>query len=199
MALPIIILAFTIVLALFYNTAAALDSKIRTKLATMQNDARVKLANVAPAPVTKTQNSFYQYQEIHKTFGNPPKWIYDAYKPDFSVEKAEVAKYLKEKIDTIEAINRATKKPNYYDPRILDFSDPRMTIPQHKNAAYLLALDARDKGRKDNIRTAIENILTIGKLADHSSQCESLICVLIGFACQGIQFSAAENIWGPKA
>lgn len=170
---------------------------MRVRLANVQAEARTLFLSCLPARVPDHRNAAIVYDKAFEAFGkNMPNWFNHSGNPDFDTTKENVDKFLKDKKDVLTLLHQAVTMPDHYIEidlsRLLMF--PTLDFIDRRNAARLLALDARSNAARGEIKDAMESINDIRSLATHTLQIPYLINVMIATAVDGIGTRTLENI-----
>jgi hypothetical protein len=186
---------FGIVLAICFCVLLILDNTIQIKLAVIRSEALSVALALQPPQVSDHLNASLIYEKAFKAMEEEklPDWWEEIAEPAFDSSKGEVREFLEGKKGALTLLQRAASMPEYY-VRVdyLKGKVPRL-IP-YKNAASLLALDARYKAANGEIDASFQNIAAIRLMAAQLKNTPAIMAVMIAAAVQQTGTRTVENI-----
>jgi hypothetical protein len=192
--------AVALLLMTFWN----LDLAVRQRLAAVHIEAGNIGLSVAPPRVPDRQNAALVYQRAFDAMASSSDWpqhevLGEEYldgESDFDFVKPEITAFLQSQQPAIRLLRQAAEMPGCYFER--PFTQPNIGIllPEIQNlreAARLLALDARNQAARGDRQAALADARTILALADHTASDPFLMSALASYALQSMAFTVAQN------
>ena len=186
---------FGVVLAMCFCVLLILDNTTRIKFGVIRSEALSVALALQPPRVSDRLNASLIYEKAFKTMEEKelPDWWWKIAEPAFDSSKGKVRAFLEGKKGALTQLQRAASMPGYYvKVDYLKGEFPRL-IP-YKNAAGLLALDARNKAANGEIDASLKNIMAIRLMAAQLKNTPALVAVIMAAAVQQIGTRTVENI-----
>lgn len=186
---------FGIVLAICFCVLLILDNTTRIKFGVIRSEALSVALALQPPRVSDRLNASLIYEKAFKAMEEKelPDWWGEISEPAFDSSKGEVRAFLEEKKGALTLLQLAASMPGYYvKVDYLKGELPRL-IP-YKNAAGLLALDARCKAGNREIDASLKNIAAIRLMAAQIKDTPAIIAVIMAAAVQQTGTRTVENI-----
>ena len=191
--------AIVAALVIMSATVAIMDSPVRSKLLSAQQEAVALAKTLQPAEVPDDLNAAIVYRKAFDEMGDLPRWVDSAsWKSDFDWTSGKINDYLQSKQKALELIKRAAKMNDYYiDTQTLPF-DPFETLHmiEFKNAVKLLSFDSKHKATNGNLKAALETLAVTKKIAGHVSKYSNHLTSIVVASITSIYTTAIEDILG---
>ena len=163
-------------LALQGVTMDTLDNASMLKATAAQTMALSRAQTIFPSPPVKGEDAAEIYKQAAGEIEKTPNWLSDAaVNPAFDPTSDKVQNLLRDKRKAVRLFKEAAQKPSYYQPLILTFDHPLPDLTPLRNATWLLGLEARAFARNGHMVSALKNIATMAKIAEHVNQTPTLI------------------------
>ena len=186
---------FGVVLAICFCVLLILDNTTRIKFGIIRSEALSVALALQPPRVSDHLNAALIYEKAFKAMEEKkmPDWWEEIAEPAFDSSKGEVREFLEGKKGALTLLQHAASMPGYYvKVDYLKGKIPRL-IP-YKNAAGLLALDARYKAANGEIDASMKNIVAIRLMAAQLKNTPVIMSVIMAAAVQQIGTRTVENI-----
>lgn len=171
--------ALLIALALQWSTTTALDNAAKLEAAADQTMVLNRAQTILPSTPSQDEDASDIYSHLKKEIGEIPEWFWDAATdPAFDPQSKKSKSLLRERKNAIALIKEAVQKPRLYHPLLLSYDFEVQEFAPPKNAARLLALEARIHARNDRLTDALKNISDMNQIAEHLNQTPTLVNVL---------------------
>jgi len=198
--------ALGLVFALHLMTFWNIDLAVRQQVATMRVEAGALALSVAPARLPDRDNAAICYQQAFEAMGDTNAWpeAWDEWtawgEPDYpgvDPDDAELRAFLEKQDPALRYLRMAAWKPGCYFDR--DYGRPRidMLLPELgelRNAARLLALDARVKAAEGKAAEAIENVKAMFAMAEHTGSDPILVSMLVAIAIERMAVDTLQEV-----
>jgi hypothetical protein len=200
-------IALGVVLALHLMTVWNLDLAMRQRLGTLRAEAGALALSVAPARPPDRDNAALLYQQAFQAMGDPAawpkaygekwyKWL-DPAATESDFKDAELRAFLKRQAPALALLHEAADKPGCYFER--DYGRPSfsMLLPELqkiREAARLLAFDARAKAATGEVRAALGDCRVMLAMAEHASSDPNLIALLVAAAIDRMTMQTLEAV-----
>lgn len=187
--------SFGVVLAICFCVLLILDNTTRIKFGVIRSEAVSTALALQPPRVSDHLNASLIYEKAFKAMEEKelPDWWGEIAEPAFDSSKGEVRAFLEGKREALTLLQLAASMPGYYvKVDHLKGELPRL-IP-YKNAASLLALDARCKAANREIDASLKNIAAIRLMAAQIKDTPAIIAAIMAAAVQQTGTRTVENI-----
>lgn len=190
--------------AIYIVTIAYMDMAMRIELVNVAAEARAIALSLAPPRVPDHKNAALVYERAFEAMGDEKawrrktrRWPWRIEQADFDPAREEAQELLHENVGALRLLRRAASMPDFYFE--CDYARPSaaMRIPnltRWRNAADLLALDARNRAAKGDMKGALQDVNAIWGIAEHLSTGPGLISVMIALAIDSVGSKALENV-----
>lgn len=200
-------IALVVAMALDLMTFWNLDVAVRQRLSALRVEAGALALSVAPPKIPDPDNAAIVYEQVFELMGPEKDWKkrrdakWDEWlKPDnadFDPGDQELRQFLADQAPALALLRQVVDKPGCYFQR--DYGRPRMTtllpeIARIRDAAKLLALDARVKAADGDVRGALEDLSVLFAMAGHIATEPILVSVLVGIRVETLAMESLENI-----
>lgn len=178
-------------LVLHLVTFGNLDLAIKQQLAVLRAEAGALALSVAPARIPDRDNAGLVYQQAFEAMGPEQAWNAD-WDPrwsdgltKFDPQDRALRELLDRHAPALALLREGGRKPGCYFDR--DYGRPSldMLLPEvtrMRQAAPLLAADARCRAADGDMRGALEDVGAMFLLAEHAGSEPILVMVLVGIA-----------------
>lgn len=197
-------LALGAALALHAMTFWNLDLAARQQLDALRTEAGAVAASVTPPRIPDRDNAAIVYERAFEGF--PPKKSWDGVLqekwdewtgPDVDLKDPELRAFLKRHALTIGLLHEAANKPGCCFER--DYGRPNYAtalpeISQLREAAKLLALNARVKAADGDVRSALQDIKTMFVISQHVSTERPIICLLVSMTVEQLATDTLQEV-----
>ena len=168
-----------IALALQWSTLTALDNTAKLSATADQTTVLNRAQTILPSTPSQDEDASNIYSHLKEEIGEIPEWFWDAATdPAFDPQSKKAQNLLRDRKDAIALIKEAVQKPRLYHPLLLSYDFEVQELAPPKNAARLLALEARFHARKGRLTDALKNISEMNQIAEHLNQTPTLVNVL---------------------
>ena len=191
--------ALVIALALQWSTITALDNTAKLEAAAIQTMTLNRAQTILPSTPSQDENAADIYNQVKEEMGEVPEWFWNAATdPTFDPQSEKAQNLLRDNKKAIALIKEATQKPRLYHPLLISYDFEIQEFAPLRNAAKLLALEARTHARKGNMTPALENISGMNQIAEHFNQTPAMINVLVASAIHAEAKRTLEIILAKK-
>jgi len=175
--------AFVVLCVLCVGALLHMNSATRARLVKARVDARALALSLDYPHVSDRENAALVYESAFEAVGDVQSWLQERSinmdKPYADATSKEVEEYLKENQPVLKLLRGAAAMPGF---RVeWDCTRPFcmriLSVRGCRNAASLLALDARNRAAKGDAGRAVEDITAIRGMAVHVSRQPVLMCV----------------------
>ncbi|MEX0714734.1 MAG: hypothetical protein WD278_20530 [Pirellulales bacterium] len=196
-------IAWCLVAVLHVATMRNLDSALQAALASVRNEAGSMALAAAPPRVADYQNAALVYERAFEAMGDlkglPQEsldFLGDPSAP-FDADDKELREFLDPQQLGLALIRRAAAMPECRFER--DYSRPTFEtllpeVQAMRNAARLLALDARVKTAEGDVSSALADVSAIFAVALHASGEPTLISFLVSAAIDAVACQTLEAV-----
>jgi hypothetical protein len=188
-------IALGVALALHLMTYWNLDLAVRQQAENLRSEAAALALSVAPPRIADNDNAAILYEQTYEALRplapfdkpSPLDEFGDPTEPRFDSKNVELRKLLKQYSAVLRLLREAAQKPNCYFEH--DYAWPTLTtlLPEAqylREAATLLALDARVNAADGNVRATIDDINAMFAMSRHIRTEPIFVCVLLSFAIE---------------
>ncbi|MHC4250593.1 MAG: hypothetical protein ACYS9X_15810 [Planctomycetota bacterium] len=189
-------------IAIYVGTLLCMDARARRDLEEVKAEAIRMAESVAPKPVPDDRNAALVYERAFEAMG---KWDNKTWSRlgtlarDRETDAAtdHVAELLRERRDILALLHEAASMPDYYFETQYVPPDPGMRMPKLltlRHAADLLALDARHRAAKGDMRGALEDVAATWGMARHVADAPTLIICLFAVAVDAVGSGPVQDV-----
>lgn len=183
-----------------------MDLNAQNQMAMMRAEAGSLFLSAAPVRPPDADNAALLYQRAFDRMGivsgkPSPEWLTKVAdwltKAEEPVTEDEVAGIVNQQRSTIELLHKAAGMKGCYFERNWSRPSPELLLPEMgplRNAAKLLAADARLQTFRGHPREALQDIQALYMMADHLSREPLLISLLVGIAIENMAFTAFQDV-----
>ena len=213
-----LLVAFVAAGALGLITFWNMDLAIEIQLAAVRAESGALALTVAPARVPDNLNAALVYQRAFdsiRRFEDLPRewgetwsyWVSDTPRrgsndpdnqvPPFNPADAGLRKFLAEHERTLALLRQAATMPDCYFERLWGRPSIDMLLPEYgllRQAAVLLAVDARVKAADGNVRGAVEDLTAIFSMAAHVRAEPLVIAALVAMSVDTIGQEVLQGV-----
>ena len=190
--------------AVYAATLFIMDIGARRELDKVKAEAIKMAESLAPAPVPDERNAAPVYERAFEEMGTYSenrekfRWLSrTAGSRDTDVATDEVAGFLREHAEVLGLLHKAASMPGYglqrrYAPPDANIDTSLLTYA--RNAANLLALDARRKASDGDMRGALEDVAAGWRMAHHIAATPTLIDCMIAVAVDSTASDPVQDV-----
>jgi hypothetical protein len=200
-------IALGVALALHLTTFWNLDLAVRQRMATLRAEAGALALSVAPPRPPDRDNAAMLYEQAFQAMGDPASWS-KAYEEKwskwlepgaagFDAKDPELRAFLKRQAAALALLHEAADKPGCYFEREYGRPSFSMLLPELqkiREAARLLAFDARSKAADGDLRGALGDCRVMLAIAEHVSSDPLLIALLVAAAIDRMGMYTLEAV-----
>ncbi|MHC4202396.1 MAG: hypothetical protein ACYSU0_20580 [Planctomycetota bacterium] len=200
-----ILAAIFVSIAVYVGTLLCIDAGVRRELAKVKAEAVEIARSVAPTPVPDERNAEVVYRQAFEAMGDLKDrdsttryWLsrlVDDRTSDVATE--EVAGFLREKEKALALLRKAASMPDhYFEAR---YVPPRPDVRMPDLVAWyapanLLALDARHRAAKGDVRGALEDVAAIWGMARHPAGSHMLIGCMFAVGTDAVGSGPVQEV-----